>query len=74
MSGGANEIVSWNIHGLKRKLSDIDFIECIYEYDADIYMFSETWLSDSDRLDLDIQGYTCDHIYGNKSVGAKKGR
>lgn len=37
-------------------------------------MFSETWLSDSDKLNLDIQGYTCDHLYGNKSAGAKKGR
>ena len=37
-------------------------------------MFSETWLSDSVQLNLDIQGYTCDHINGNKSTGAKKGR
>ena len=59
---------------MKRKLSDLDFIERINENDADIYMFSETWLSSSEQLNLDIQGYTCDHLYGNKSAGAKRGR
>ena len=37
-------------------------------------MFSETWLSSSEQLNLDIQGYTCDHLYGNKSAGAKRER
>ena len=50
----------------------MDFLDCLYKYDADIYMFSETWLSDSEQLNLDIQGYTCDHINGNKSTGAEK--
>ena len=59
---------------VKRKLSDVDFIEYIYKYDADVYFFSETWLSGSDQLNLDIQGYTCDHLYGNKSAGSTKGR
>ena len=35
-------------------------------------MFSETWLSDSEQLNLDIQGNMCDHINVNKSTGAKK--
>ena len=52
----------------------MDFIEYIYKYDADAYFFSETWLSGSDQLNLDIQGYTCDHLYGNKSAGSTKVR
>ena len=60
------------MHGLKRKLNDLDFIELVKKYD--ILLFSETWLSGADNSNFDIQGYTCDHIFGNKSVGTKKGR
>lgn len=31
-------------------------------------------MTKKDILNLDIQGYTCEHIFGNKSAGAKKGR
>ena len=40
----------------------------------DVILFSETWLSKSEYTNLDIDGYSCDHIYGNKSRGTKKGR
>ena len=50
----------------ENKLNDIDFIELVKKYD--ILLFSETWLSSADNSDFDIQGYTCDYIFGNKSV------
>ena len=37
-------------------------------------LLSETWISDSETVNLDIEGYSCDHIYGNKSRGTRKGR
>lgn len=55
-----------------RKLSDVDFINYITEYD--IILLNETWLTKKDNFNFEIQGYTCEHIFGNKSAGAKKGR
>ena len=37
-------------------------------------LLSETWISNSENLNLDIEGYSCEHIFGNKSRGTKKGR
>lgn len=37
-------------------------------------MFSETWITKKDHLTFDIQGFTSEHIFGNKSAGVKKGR
>ena len=65
-------IISWNINGLKRKLGDVDFLRFVNSYD--VILFSETWLSKSEYTNLDIDGYSCDHIHGNKSRGTKKGR
>ena len=65
-------MISWNIHGLKRKLGDIDFISLVNEYD--VVFLSETWISDSETVNLDIDGYSCDHVYGNKSRCTRKGR
>ena len=31
-------------------------------------------MTQKDSLNLDIQGYSCEHLFGNKSAGAKKGR
>lgn len=55
-----------------RKLSDVDFINYITEYD--IILLNETWLTKKDNFNFEIQGYTCEHIFGNKSAGAKRGR
>lgn len=60
------------MNGILRKLTDLDFINYIKKYD--IVLVSETWVSKKDHLNLDIQGYTSEHIPGNKSAGAKKGR
>ena len=39
-----------------------------------IYFFNETWLANKTLYNLDIEGYKCIHILGNKSSNAKKGR
>ena len=66
------EILSWNINGLKRKIAENDFLQYISQYD--IVVFSETWISKSDSVNLDINGYICDYIPGNKSKRARKDR
>ena len=55
-----------------RKLADVEFIQYVNNFD--ILLFNETWLTKNDFLSLDIQGYCCEHIFGNKSAGVKKGR
>lgn len=55
-----------------RKLADVDFIQYVNNFD--ILVFNETWLTKNEFLSLDIQGYCCEHIFGNKSAGVKKGR
>lgn len=62
--------MSWNVHGLKHKLCDTNFIEYVKSYD--IIFLGETWLNKRDTTNLD--GYLCEHIYGTKSVGARRGR
>ena len=37
-------------------------------------LLSETWIGKSENSNLDIEGYSCEHIFGNKSRGTKKGR
>lgn len=58
--------------GLSRKLLDPDFIETVQKYD--VVFFTETWLSKSTCVNLDIKGYDCFHVYGNKTQNVKKGR
>ena len=65
-------ILSWNINGLKRKIAEHDFLQYIYQYD--IVFLSETWLSKTDSINLDINGYLGTHISGNKSQRTRKGR
>ena len=36
------------------------------------FLLTEMWLRKRDNFDFDIQGYTCEHNYGNKSADAKK--
>lgn len=55
-----------------RKLSDVDFINYVQSYD--VIFLTETWLTKTVNFNCDIQGYTCEHIFGNKSAGVKKGR
>ena len=37
-------------------------------------MLTETWLTKKGLYNVDIQGFESEHIFGNKSVGVKKGR
>ena len=55
-----------------RELTDTDFINFVSSYD--IVLLNETWISKNDNINLDIQGYTSEHLFGNKSTGTKKGR
>ena len=48
-------IASWNINGIKNKLSDPDFLEQLEPYD--IFFLSETWI---DKIDENI---TIDGFY-----------
>ena len=65
-------ILTWNIHGFKRKLTDIEFINntCVYE----IVFLSETWIKERDAFDFNISGYTCEHLYAHKHITQRKGR
>ena len=65
-------MLSWNVNGLYRKLSDTDFIEYISKYD--LVFLSETWMSSKDQYNLEIQGFQSIHMFGNKSASARKGR
>ena len=60
--------------GLKRKLGDVDFLSFVNKYD--VILLSETCISNSENLNLDIEGYSCEQIFENtcKSRGTKKGR
>ena len=60
------------MNGLKRKISDHDFLQFISEYDV-IFM-NETWVSKTDYTNFDINGYVCDFIPGNKTRRSRKGR
>ena len=62
----------WNVFGLKRKLGDLDFINYISNYD--IVFLSETWIKKDDQTNLEIKGFTSEHIYGKKYSKAKRGR
>ena len=64
--------MTWNIHGLKCSVADVDFIKYIADYD--IVCLSETWLKDTDTFDYSIRGYECDHLPANKPSTRKKGR
>ena len=52
--------------GWKRKLGDIDFVSFVNEYD--VALLSETWISDSETLNLHIEGYSCDLIYESRGT------
>ena len=45
-------ILSRNIHGLKRKLGDTDFLQYVSDYD--IVFLSETWHSKTETLNIDF--------------------
>ena len=63
-------VISWNVNGLKRKLGDYDFLEYISSYD--LIFLSETWISNKDKINLDINGYNSEHLFGNKSKNTTK--
>lgn len=64
--------MSWNINGLRRKITDNDFLTFLSDYD--LIFLSETWLSGNDTTNYDIDGYMCEHIYGNKRRNTSRGR
>ena len=70
VNGSDSASFPWNINGLVRKLTDTDFINLVSSYD--IMLLNETWISKNDNINLDIQGYTSEHLFGNKSTGTKK--
>ena len=39
-----------------------------------LLFLSETWLSRNTAYNLNIDGYDCYHLYGNKSRAARRGR
>ena len=47
-------------------------MELIKNYD--LIFLTETWISKNTYINFDIEGYYCEHLYGNKSRNAKKGR
>ena len=65
-------MLTWNINGLCRKLTDCDFLSYVNDYD--ILLLQETWINSKINLNLNLNGYFCHHIFGTKSPGAKKGR
>ena len=65
-------MLTWNINGLCRKLTDCDFL--LYVKDYDILSLQETWINSKINMNLNLNGYFCHHIFGTKSPGAKKGR
>ena len=61
----------WNINGLSRKLSDVDFIQLINSYE--IILLSETWISDKHILNLEINDFERFYIYMAKRLeGSRK--
>ena len=50
----------------------MDFINYVSSYD--VLLLCETWISKKHTSNLNIEGYECFHLFGNKSVGTKKGR
>ena len=62
---GHLKVLSWNVNGLLRKLSDPDFVEYIQNFQI-IFMF-ETWLTRKQQHNLEIEGYKSVHIFRNKS-------
>ena len=42
--------------------------------DFDIFLLSETWISSKSSMNLEIDGYFCEHLFGNKTPGLVKGR
>ena len=57
---------------MKRKLCDLDFVSYIRNFD--ILFFGETWLNKEDPYEFSLDGYECEHVFAQKSQGAKTGR
>ena len=51
---------------------DSDFPTFISDYD--LIFLDETWISDKDKTNLDIHGFSSEHIYGNKTRNTSRGR
>ena len=66
-------ILSWNINGLKRKITDADFIDYISEYSIIVFL-NQAWLSNKETLNFEILGFCCEHLPGNKARNTVKGR
>lgn len=64
--------MSWNVNGLSRKIHDPDFVIILQQYD--VVLLQGTWLNKHSHINLELNGYISEHIYGNKSVNTTKGR
>ena len=53
-------------------VSDNDFFRICECYD--ILILSETWISKTTSLNLGINGYFCEYLFGTKSPVSTKGR
>ena len=63
-------MLTWNVRGLKRKLSDTDFTEYVKQYD--IVILGETWIHKNDFTNFDMEGYYCDHVFASRSLDTTK--
>ncbi len=61
--------ITWNVHGLSKKLNDHDFTSILLEYD--IIGLTETWTSTRSNINK-LHGYDKFHHYRHK--GKKRGR
>ena len=65
-------MLSWNVNGLVRKLTDTNFLDYVNDYQ--ILLLTETWIGRNNVMNLEINGYSSEHVFGNKSPGCVKGR
>ena len=53
-------MLTWNINGLCRKLTDCDFLSYVNDYD--ILLLQETWINSKININLNLNGYFCHHV------------
>lgn len=66
----ANFYIFWNVWGLKRKLTDIEFINYLKKFD--VVFLGEIKVKKNDLINYAIECYCCDHVSASKSLGTTK--
>ena len=64
--------ISMNIIGLARTIVDPYFVDIVQKHV--VVILTETWLSSNNYMNCNINGYSCKHLYDNKSQNTRKGR